>query len=145
MIVWQILGPTTMAEPSPSGDARQRQCARSSDLRRTLVAGQIEKVRSALAGPVGRTEIHEGPRPRSKRLGARLVLPGRLDALQQLAGNVTHGGSPGGIRTLVTTETPAREWRLQGRYSRPTSAASDRHKATSALQSGSARLRACGK
>jgi hypothetical protein len=70
-----------------------------SDLQQMLKAGQVEKVKSALSRLVNRIEVHEDPRPGWKRPGAKLVLRGNLEALLQLTGKVTSGGSPGGIRT----------------------------------------------
>ena len=60
-------------------------------------------------------EVHEEPRPGRKRPGAKLLVRGSLEALLQLTGKVTPGGSPGGTSTLVATETPPQECRLQGR------------------------------
>jgi site-specific DNA recombinase len=70
-----------------------------SDLEQMLEAGQVEKVKSALARLVTSIEVHEDPRPDRKRPGAKLVVRGSREALQQLTGNVKTGGSPGGIRT----------------------------------------------
>jgi DNA invertase Pin-like site-specific DNA recombinase len=104
------------------------------DLRGMLAAGQTERVKSALSRLVTRIEVHEDPRPGRKRPGAKLVVRGSLEALLQLTGaKVTSGGSPGGLRTLVTIETPAREYRLQGRWYRSASAASDQRQAAYAL------------
>jgi hypothetical protein len=70
-----------------------------SDLRGMLAAGQVEQVKSALCRLVTSIEVHEGPRPGGKRPGAKLEVRGNLEALLQLTGKVTSGGSPGGIRT----------------------------------------------
>ena len=94
-----------------------------SDLRGMLAAGQVEKVKGALSRLVTKIEVHEDPRPKRKRPGAKLVVRGSLEALLQLTGKVESVYSPGGIRTLVTIETPAREYRLQGRWYRPRDAA----------------------
>ena len=42
-------------------------------------------------------------------------MKGNLEALLQLTGKVESVGSPGGICTLVTMETPPQEYRLRGR------------------------------
>ena len=94
-----------------------------SDLRGMLAAGQVEQVKSALSRLVTSIEVHEDARPGRKRPGAKLEVRGNLEALLQLTGKVESVGSPGGIRTLVTIETPAREYRLQGRWYRPRDAA----------------------
>jgi DNA invertase Pin-like site-specific DNA recombinase len=86
-----------------------------SDLRRMLAGGQVEKVKSALSRLVTTIEVHEDPRPGRKRPGAKLVVRGSLQALLTLTGKVEGGGSPGGLRTLSTIETPARQCRLLGR------------------------------
>ena len=71
-----------------------------SDLREMLAAGQTEKVKSALSRLVTSIEVHEDPRPKRKRPGAKLRVRGNLEALLTLTGaKVTSGGSPGGIRT----------------------------------------------
>jgi len=73
-----------------------------SDLRQMLEAGQVEKVKSALSRLVNRIEVHEDPRPGWKRPGAKLVLRGNLEAMLQLTGKVTSGGSPGGLLARLT-------------------------------------------
>ena len=71
-----------------------------SDLRGMLAAGQVEKVKSALSRLVTSIEVHEDPRPKRKRPGAKLVVRGNLEAALSLVGaKVTSDGSPGGIRT----------------------------------------------
>ena len=70
-----------------------------SDLPRMLAAGQVEQVKSAMTRLVGKIEVTGEERPGRKRPGAVLVLRGSLEALLQLTGKVTTGGSPGGIRT----------------------------------------------
>ncbi len=100
-----------------------------SDLRRMLAGGQVEKVKSALSRLVTTIEVHEDPRPGRKRPGAKLVVRGSLEALLTLTGKVESGGSPGGIRTLSTIETPARECRLLGRWYRPSDAAGEQRQA----------------
>ena len=94
-----------------------------------LAAGQTEKVKSALSRLVTRVEVHEDPRPGRKRPGAKLVVRGSLEALLTLTDKVEGGGSPGGLRTLVTIQTPAREYRLQGRWFRPRDAAVEQRQA----------------
>jgi len=85
-----------------------------------LAAGQLEPVKSALTRLVGKIEVQGEEIPGRKRPGAVLVLRGNLEAALQLAGEKVKGVySPGGIRTLVTIETPARQYRLQGRWYRP--------------------------
>ena len=98
-----------------------------------MAAGQVEPVKRALSRLVTSIEVHEYPRPGRKRPGAKLEVRGNLEALLQLTGKVESVGSPGGIRTLVTIETPAREWKLQGRWCRVGSAASDQRQAAYAL------------
>ena len=87
-----------------------------SDLRQMLAAGQVEKVKSALSRLVTRIEVHEEERPGRKRPGAKLVVRGNLEALLQLTGKVTSGGSPGGILPLVTFADPVRVMSLPGRH-----------------------------
>jgi hypothetical protein len=95
-----------------------------------LAAGQTEKIKSALSRLVTRVEVHEDPRPGRKRPGAYLLLRGNLQAALQLAGEKgTSGCSPGGLRTLVTIQTPARGYRLQGRWFRPRDAAVEQRQA----------------
>jgi hypothetical protein len=47
----------------------------------------------------GKIEVHEDPRPKRKRPGAKLLVHGSLEALLQLTGKVESVYSPGGIRT----------------------------------------------
>ena len=100
-----------------------------SDLRQMLAAGHVEEVKSALSRLVSRIEVHEDPRPGRKRPGAKLVLRGNLEAMLQLTGKVTSVGSPGGICTLVTMETPPQEYKLRGRAYRPGSVDGDLRRA----------------
>jgi len=59
-----------------------------------------------------------------------LVLRGNLEAVLQMAEQKIKGvHSPGGIRTLVTIETPPREYRLQGRWYRPRDATVEQRQA----------------
>ncbi len=100
------------------------------DLRQMLAAGQVERVRTALCRLVTRIEVHEEERPGRKRPGAYLLLRGNLQAaLQLVGGKGTSGCSPGGLKTLSTIETPAREYRLQGRWYRPSNAAGEQRQA----------------
>ena len=86
----------------------------------------VHKVKSALSRLVTSIKFHEDPRPGRKRPGAVLVLRGNLEAVLQMAEQKIKGvHSPGGLRTLVTIETPARECRLQGRWYRPSNAAGE--------------------
>jgi len=56
-----------------------------------------------------------------------VVFRGNLAGAIALAnGKAKTSGSPGGIRTLVTMETPAQEYKLQGRRYRPGSVADER-------------------
>ena len=87
-----------------------------SDLRTMLEAGRVEDLKRMLSRLVTRIEVHEDPRPGRKRPGAKLVMRGSLEALQQLTGIVTIGGSPGGILPLVTFADPVRVMSLQGRH-----------------------------
>jgi len=83
-----------------------------------LEAGRVEDLKRILSRLVTSIEVHEDPRPGRKRPGAKLVVTGNLEAMLQLTGKVTPGGSPGGICTLVTMETPAQVCKLQGRRCR---------------------------
>jgi hypothetical protein len=56
-----------------------------------------------------------------ERPEAKLMVRGSLEALLQLTGKVESVGSPGGIWTLVTLQTPPRECRLVGRHYLPSS------------------------
>jgi hypothetical protein len=86
-----------------------------SDLRGMLAAGQVEQVKRSLSRLVTSIEVHEDPRPKRKRPGAKLVVQGNLEALLTLTGKVESVGSPGGIRTLATMQTLPLEYRLHGR------------------------------
>ena len=70
-----------------------------SDLRAMLEAGRVEDLKRILSRLVTSIEVHEDPRPGRKRPGAKLLVRGSLEALLQMSGKVTTGGSPGGIRT----------------------------------------------
>jgi len=79
---------------------------------------------------VGKIEVHGEELPRRKRPGAVLVLRGNLEAVLQMAEQKIKGvHSPGGLRTLSTIETPAREYRLEGRWYRPSNAAGEQRQA----------------
>ena len=94
------LARTRAANASPGIDLLPSAVKRIvSDLREMLAAGQVEKVKSALSRLVTSIEVHEDPRPKRKRPGAKLEVRGNLEALLQLTGKVTSVGSPGGIRT----------------------------------------------
>jgi len=98
-----------------------------------LEASRGEDLKRMLSRLVTRIEVHEEERPGWKRPGAKLVVRGSLEALLQLTGKVTSVGSPGGIRTLVTLETPAQEYKLQGRrwaHRSPVSERSERQAAS---------------
>lgn len=96
----------------------------------TPAAGQVEKVKSALSRLVTRIEVHEDPRPKRKRPGAKLVVRGNLEALLTLTGaRVTSGGSPGGILTPLTFRLPPRVIRLQRRQACPDGSAEERQRA----------------
>jgi len=74
----------------------------------------------AVWGPIiaGREEKDKSD-PSARSAGAELVVKGNLEAALHLAAaKVKGGGSPGGIRTLVTTGTLPYEYRLQGRRER---------------------------
>jgi len=109
-------------------------CKIVSDLRQMLEAGRVEDLKRMLSRLVTRIEVHEDPRPGRKRPGAKLVVRGSLEALLQLTGKVTSGGSPGGICTLVTMETPPQEYKLRGRRYRPGSVAYERQRAAGRAQ-----------
>ena len=83
-------------------------------------------MKSALSRLVTSIEVHEDLRPGRKRPGAKLVVRGNPEALLTLTGKVTTGGSPGGIWTLVTTETLTQECKLQGRLSQSQSSVDER-------------------
>ena len=94
------LARTRAANASPGIDLLPSAVKRIvSDLREMLAAGQVEKVKSALSRLVTSIEVHEDPRPKRKRPGAKLEVRGNLEALLQLTGRVESVGSPGGIRT----------------------------------------------
>ena len=103
-------GPPTGLEVLPSAVRKI-----VSDLRGMLAAGQVEKVMSALSRLVTRIEVHEDPRPKRKRPGAKLVVRGSLEALLQLTGKVESVYSPGGILTPLTFRLPPRSIRLLSR------------------------------
>jgi hypothetical protein len=87
-----------------------------SDLRGMLEAGRVEDLKRILSRLVTCIEVHEDPRPKRKRPGAKLVVRGNLEALLTLTGaKVTSGGSPGGILTLLTFRLPPRCIRLPAR------------------------------
>jgi len=71
--------------------------------------------------------------PDQAKGGYTCTLTGNLAGVLRLAGDkramVSSDGSPGGIRTLVTLETPPHEYRLWGRRYRPGSVADERHAA----------------
>jgi len=66
--------------------------------------------------------------------GYTCTVTGDLSGVLRIAGDkramVSSDGSPGGICTLVTLETPPHEYRLQGRRYRPGSVADERQYAT---------------
>jgi len=74
-----------------------------------LAAGHVEEVKSALSRLVTRIEVHEDPRPGWKRAGAKLVLRGNLEAMLQLTGKVTTGGSSGGVLPVRNGSLPQAE------------------------------------
>ncbi len=54
---------------------------------------------AVLPAPDMRVEAREDPGPGRKRPGAKLLVRGSFEALLQMSGKGTSGGSPGGIRT----------------------------------------------
>jgi len=104
------------------------------DLRQMLARGKVGAVRTALGSLVERIEVRAEALPGQPRPGARLILRGNLvGALRLVHGNVKRAYSPGGIRTLVTIETPVREWKLQGRWYRAGGIALEQRRAAYAL------------
>jgi len=94
-----------------------------SDLRAMLEAGRVEDLKRILSRLVTSIEVHEDPRPGRKRPGAKLLVRGSLEALLQMTGKVTTGGSPGGILAPLTFELPPRVITLHPRHG--SSSASD--------------------
>jgi hypothetical protein len=76
-------------------------------MRDLLAMGQVERVREAVL-LIQRIEVRRDATPDQKRPG-RDWLPRNLEALRLTTGKVKIVNSPGGIRTLVTLETPPQE------------------------------------